>query len=473
MNDHTFESFFGQTIECGCGKTHRIEPRLVIYENGALRRLPAVLAEFASGRRVAIVMDARTRTVAGAAAAELLKSAGWTVGELVVPDPAEGGTPVCDGHTHDALLNRLDSSDVILTVGSGVVNDLGKWIAFDRNLPHICFGTAASMNGYASANVAVAIDGVKSLIWARPARAILADPAILRDAPFKLITAGLGDVLAKSVSSADWRLNNILFGDYFCERSVSLIADIEPLYVEHPDGIRELNADAIEALFRALLLTGVAMTMAGTSSPASGGEHLISHTLDMMSSLDDRGDEPGIPPADGLEQDSGPAKTGSPKPKAQSPKPSHDLHGRQVGVGTIIASEIYRRVIAIESPRFTRETAGVDPAFWGRLTEGVQSFYADKPARIAAAVTALSTGNTWDRLRESIAPMLRPPEQIRECLRRAGAAWRAEDLGCSRERLLDALLNAHVIRPRFTVLDLARVVGVLPREAEEIVEGWG
>jgi len=439
MNDHTFDTFFGQTIECACGKTHRIEPGLVIYENDALRRLPAVLAEFATGRRVAVMMDTRTRAVAGAAAAQLLRAAGWNVSELVVPDPPGGTTPVCDGGTHDELVNRLAEPDAILTVGSGVVNDLGKWIAFDRDLPHVCFGTAASMNGYASANVAVAIDGVKSLIWARPARAVVADPAILRDAPFELITAGLGDVLAKSVSSADWRLNNILFGDYFCERSVSLIADIEPLYVEHPDRIRELDADAIAALFRALLLTGVAMTMAGTSSPASGGEHLISHTLDMMSSLDGT---------------------------------RHDLHGRQVGVGTIIASEIYRRVMALESPKFIMEPAGVDRAFWGRLAEGVESFYADKPARLDAAVAALSTGNTWDRVREAVAPMLRPPEQIRDCLRLAGAAWRAEDLGCSRDRLRDALLNAHVIRPRFTILDLARLVGVLPAAADEIVEQW-
>ena len=117
----------------------------------------------------------------------------------------------------------------------------------------------------------------------RPA-AVLTSGDILRDAPFEMTAAGLGDVLAKSVSSTDWRLNHLLFGDYYCQRSVDLVAEVERLYMEHPAGIRDLEPGAVGALFQALLLTGVAMTMADTSAPASGGEHMISHSLDMVAS---------------------------------------------------------------------------------------------------------------------------------------------------------------------------------------------
>jgi len=86
------------------------------------------------------------------------------------------------------------------------------------------------------------------------------------------------------------------------------------------------------------------------------------------------------------------------------------------------------------------------------------------------AVEILSQGDSWDRLREEVKPFLRPPERIRDCLKRAGAAYRAEDIGCSRERLLRAVLHLHEIRSRFTVIDLARLVGVLPQAAAEIVE---
>jgi len=431
------DRIYGQTIECECGKTHHIEPEQVIYENGALGRLPQVLSEYAAGRRGVLLMDLRTRDVAGQEAAARLRDAGWEVSEIVVPDPAEGASPVCDDHTHGWLLHEIKAADIILPVGSGVLSDLGKWIAFDLNVPYVCFGTAASMNGYASANVATMIKGVKSLLWARPPRTVVSDPAILRDAPYQLTTAGLGDILAKSVSSADWRMNHLLFGDYFCQRSVSLIADIEPLYMDHPEDLRERKPKAMEALFHGLLLTGIAMTMAETSSPASGGEHLVSHTLDMMSSLD---------------------------------RVPHDLHGRQVGLGTVLASEVYRRVLSLESPDFSQTSIGIDKKFWGALGDEIEVSYAQKVERLRKAVEVLSQGGSWDRLREEVKPFLQPPERIRNCLKRAGAAYRAEDIGCSRERLLRAVLHLHEIRSRFTVIDLARLVGVFPQAAAEIVE---
>jgi glycerol-1-phosphate dehydrogenase [NAD(P)+] len=439
MNGSTMDTLYGQTIQCNCGKTHHIEPHRVIYERDALTRLPQVLSEYATGRRVVLLMDIRTRDVAGKEAAALLRYADWEVSEIVVPDPAEGTSPVCDDHTHDWLLRQVVAADVVLPVGSGVLNDLGKWTAFDLNVPYVCFGTAASMNGYASANVATTIKGIKSLLWARPPQTVVSDPAILLDAPYELTAAGLGDILAKSVSSADWRMNHFLFGDYFCQRSVSLIADIEPLYLDHPEDLRDRKPKAMAALFHGLLLTGVAMTMAETSSPASGAEHLVSHTLDMMSSLD------GMP---------------------------HDLHGRQVGLGTVLASEIYRRVINLESPGFYLPAMDIDGEFWGVLGDEIETNYAQKVERLQKAVEILSQGDSWDRLRAEVQPFLQSPERIRNCLKRADAAHRAEDIGCTRERLLRAVLHAHEIRSRFTVLDLARLVGLLPQAAEEIVEEW-
>ncbi len=434
---------FGQTFACACGQTHVIEPREIVYADDALERLPRVLGGLISKRRVTVLMDARTRAAAGAEAAAVLAGNGWRVLEIIVPDPpaAAGGTPVCDDLTQQRLAPQIGTPDIILTVGSGVIGDLGKWLAGDAGLPFASFATAASMNGYASANVAPAIAGVKTLVAARPPLAVLSSPAILGAAPYRLTAAGLGDVLGKSVSSADWRLNQILFDDYYCEKSVGLIAAIEPLYLEHPEDLRGGKDQALEALFQALLLTGAAMTMAATSAPASGGEHLISHALDLMSTLD------GHP---------------------------HDLHGRQVGVGTILAAALYQRLLALESPAFTTPTAGVDERFWGSggLSAVVKSHYAEKMERLRQAGEKLKRGHAWDQLRASLAPLLRPPAAIRDCLRRGGAAYRAEDLGCGRERLLDAFRRAHEIRARFTVLDLARLAGVMPAAAENLVESW-
>ncbi len=430
---------FGKTFECACGKTHSIVPREVVYADDALAQLPAVCARVTDGRDVAMLMDVRTRAAAGAAAEEVLAGAGWRVNVLLVEDPAPGASPICDDHTMDALAPRLGSPDLVLPVGGGVMNDLGKWIAMDHQLPYAAVGTAASMNGYASSNIAPTVRGVKRLVYGRAPQAIVAAPAVLLDAPYELTASGLGDVLAKSVSSADWRLNHLLFGDYYCPRSVGLIAEIETLYLDRPEDVRDGKPEAMEALFAALLLTGVAMTMAETSSPASGGEHLIGHSLDMMSSLD------GV---------------------------AHDLHGRQVGIGTVLASELYRRVLAVESPQFLDPIEAVDRNFWGPLADVVEAEYVEKIPRLHQAVAKLSTGGAWDDIRAELSAMVRTPESIRDCLVRADAAHRAEDIGCSRERLTCALLHGREMRPRFTVLDLAALLGILPAAAAEIVETW-
>jgi glycerol-1-phosphate dehydrogenase [NAD(P)+] len=466
MNANAPDSIYGTTFDCECGRRHVVRPEEIIYSSDAVPRLPEVCAKYVAAPagvqpRCAVLMDARTRAAAGERAAAALRAAGWQVNEVMVPDRTGGGPagspasgpvaaalgrqgsrprdPVCDDVTKAALAARLGSVDLVVPVGSGVVNDLGKWLAFDAGVPFIPLATAASMNGYTSANVAPTIGGVKTLLRAAPPPAVLAEPAVIAAAPYEMTASGLGDAMAKSVSSADWRLNHLLFGDYYCARGVALITEIEPLYLDHPEAIRARHAMALAALLDALLLTGVAMTLAESSAPASGGEHLISHSLDMMSALDGR---------------------------------PHDLHGRQVGVATVMAAELYRRVLAIESPALRDAPSTVDGPFWGRLAAGVAEEYARKADRLRSARTTLAAGDTWDNLRADLSAMLRPPERIHNCLQAAGAACSAEDIGCPRDRLLDTFRHAHEIRPRFTILDLAHLTGILPAAAEEIVEQW-
>ena len=440
MNTHGSRGIFGETFDCECGRTHSIRPHEVVYAPDAIDRVPDVCARCARGRRCAVVMDLRTGEAAGNRAADALDRAGWAVRRIIVDDPPGGGDPVCDEATKAALAEQLGEADLIVPVGSGVISDLGKWLSFEAAVPFVTFATAASMNGYTSANVAPTVGGVKTLLRARPPEAVLSAPAVLAEAPYDMTAAGLGDVLAKSTSSADWYLNHRLFGDYYCRRSVGLIAEVELAYLGRPGDLKRREPAAVAALFDALLLTGVAMTLAESSAPASGGEHLISHSLDMMSSLD-----------------------GSP----------HDLHGRQVGVATILTAELYRRAVEMESPDLRDPPGGIDGGFWGRLADAVAAGYAEKAGRLRAAKAALAHGGAWDSLREELSRMLRPPGEIRNGLVAAGAAAKAEDIRCDRGRLLAAFLHAHEMRPRFTVLDLANLLGLMPAAAREIVETWG
>jgi hypothetical protein len=115
----------------------------------------------------------------------------------------------------------------------------------------------------------------------------------------------------------------------------------------------------------------------------------------------------------------------------------------------------------------------VNPAFWGRLADVLAKGQEEKIPRLRRARQALAEGDAWDALRQALAPLVRDPGTVRGCLERAGAACCARDIGCSKDRLLTALLHAHEMRSRFTVLDLARLAGILPAQADEIVEAWG
>lgn len=426
------------TFDCECGRSHTVPIRNLTYAEDALKRLPKVLASLTEGRRAVLIADERTWDIAGCRVEEGLKQAGWIAYNTVIPDNT-GGSPVCDDTTHDWLGNHLPPADVVVAIGSGVINDLAKWSAFELNLPYVVVATAATMNGFTAANVAPSVGGVKTIIPARPPLAVFAIPSVISEAPFELTAAGLGDTIAKPVSTADWLLNHIFCGEYFCRYCSQIINALEPCYLEKPEDIKNRKPAAIEALFNALLYSGIAMTVVGTSAPASGGEHLLSHTLDMMSGID------GV---------------------------AHDLHGRQVGLGAIFASAIYERIFRIETPRCHSFPTEIDSIFWRDRAGNVRDQYELKKPALQTISEKLQDGTTWQAFLTAARQQVRSPHQIKNCLKAAVAAHTFTDIGCSRERLLAAVLHMHEIRKRPTVIDLAWLFGILPDAAVQIIDRW-
>ncbi len=430
----SYARFLDTPFACACGQRHHAPTQAIVVADDALDRLIDLIGR-RGARRVAVVADVRTQAVAGAAVATQVARAGCAVQAVVVPD-RDGRTPVCNEPTKCALADVVAEADILVAVGSGVVNDLTKWLAFERERPYLVVATAASMNGYTAANVAPTINGVKMLVRARAPLALFAVPDVILNAPYAMTTAGLGDVIAKPISAADWRLNSQVVGEHFCPLCAGIINDVEPLYLEHPERIRACDRTAVMALFDALLYSGLAMTLIGSSAPASGGEHLFSHTLDMMSALD------GVP---------------------------HDLHGRQVGIGTIIAARIYERIMAIDTPRVHAPPADIDAQFWGPLAPAVRAAYHDKQAHLARFAEMLRQPAQWQQVKATVAPHLRSSRAIADCLAQAGAACTAADIGCDHARMRHAVLHMHEIRARTTVVDLAWLLGILPAAADELI----
>ncbi len=418
-------------VDCACGRRHIAGVRRYVYDDHIIDTLSKTVAELtdASVSRCVVVADVRTWEICGKQVFEAL-SQGGDVDHIILEDTDHGG-PVCDQRTVNMLREKISALSVqlVIGVGSGVVNDLCKWASFELRLRYIIIATAASMNGYAAANVAPMIDGVKVLVRAAAPLAVLARPEVIENAPFAMTAAGFGDTLAKFMSNCDWLMNHFLFDEYYCPFCASLADGIEAT-LQRPEDIRARQPEAIEALFEALFRSGVAMTLVGTSAPASGGEHLLSHTLDMASFVQQR---------------------------------DHDLHGRQVGLGVVISSILYERVLAHDRLAFCEWAEDIDEDFWASSTviEAVRSQYHKKRRAIETAGKKLSNPAGWQNLRQILLAAVKRPAQIRQWLERARAACLPEHIGCTPHQLQDALAHMHEIRNRFTIVDLAKMTGDL------------
>jgi glycerol-1-phosphate dehydrogenase [NAD(P)+] len=433
----------GTSFDCECGRSHTVPTEHLVFDADAIEQLARRASEYVPRPDYLILADERTFGVAGRLVEEALEERAASVSRFIVPDP-DGESPATDDTTRDLILSRAPLAEMYIAAGSGVINDLTKWVAHERQKPFLTLATAASMNGYASANVSATIEGLKVLFHAEACKGVFALPEVIEQAPFELTAAGLGDVVAKTVSSADWKLNQLLFDEYYCQFSVDLLKDLEPVYLNRPEKIRKRDPEAIQALFHALFWSSVAMTITGTSSPASGGEHLISHTLDMHAAVK------GV---------------------------KHDLHGKQVGVGTILSAALYDEILRIERPEIREIPAEIDTSFWGPLAGVVEDAYRKKLPKVERAARKLTEPRTWDALRSLLKESLVSPRKLKNCLEQAGAAHRVSDLhigdkSMTPDLFLRAWKNACQMRERFTVLDLAFLLGVLPERAEDILAEW-
>lgn len=300
-------------VPCSCGKIHKFDADLEVGP-GAIRTLPNYLEKF-SAKKVFLLSDQNTWAAAGQRCYDMITGSGRAcVSHCFHADPLEP-----DEHAvGSAVMHFAWDCDLVVAAGSGVINDIGKAVAAISHLPYIIVGTAPSMDGYASATSSMTRNGLKISLPTKGADVIIGDTDILRQAPLKLMKAGLGDMVAKYVSICEWRISQVINGEYYCEEIAQLVRDALQQCVSQADGLLRREERAVQAVFEGLVISGVAMNYAGVSRPASGLEHYISHCLDM------RFVEFGTP---------------------------MDLHGIQCAIGTRIALGLYEKLKSVTPDR--------------------------------------------------------------------------------------------------------------------------
>jgi len=228
---------------------------------------------------------------------------------------------------------RNENMDWVLGVGGGSIIDVAKLASFKADVPFISFPTTASHDGIASANASIRDLEAKTSIKARPPVAVIADVNIIKTAPYRYLAAGVGDMISNLTAVKDWELAHKIKGEYFSEYAASLSLMSAKMVIKNANIIRLGNEESVRKVIKGLISSGVAMSIAGSSRPASGAEHLFSHALDAI-----------------------------------APKPA--LHGEQCGVGTIIMAylhglkwqKIRETLKRVGAPTNAYEL-GVDPEF--------------------------------------------------------------------------------------------------------------
>ena len=116
-----------------------------------------------------------------------------------------------------------EETDLIVGVGSGVINDLCKYVSWKRGLQYVIVATAPSMDGYASSGAAMITDGMKVTYTTHPPMMIFGDTDVLRHAPEDMIRSGYGDIIGKYSSLNDWQLSHVLNGEHLCREIYDLV----------------------------------------------------------------------------------------------------------------------------------------------------------------------------------------------------------------------------------------------------------
>lgn len=268
---------FDPATVCSCGKIHTTAVEHVTIEVGAINAIPGYAKAYGA-KKAFIIGDINTYPLAGDKITAMLEAEGIACSKYIFkerrlePDEKAVGSLVLH---YDA------KSDIIISIGSGVINDISKILAYQTKTPYIIVASAAFMDGYAAGSSSMAIDGVKVTVPAKSPDVIIGDINILNGAPIHMAKAGLGDMLAKYVSICEWRLSNLINGEYYCEEVAEFTRQSLRACVDGAKGLLDRNPDSMKMLFEGLINCGKAMDYAGCSRPGGGVEHYFSHIWDM------------------------------------------------------------------------------------------------------------------------------------------------------------------------------------------------
>ncbi len=251
-------------------------PRMVTAGHGVLEELGRSCKKFDFLPRGAVVTGPKTRGLAGDRAAQRLTEAGF---DVVVLETHEATTDEVDRLTQAA---EQSQARFLVAVGGGSKIDIAKLAASKLRIPWVSVPTSAAHDGISSPRASIRdATGVASLDAEVPI-GILADTSIIVQAPFRLLASGCADVISNVTAVLDWRLAARLRNEEFSSTASTLAEYAAQEIIDHAALVKPNLEESVWIVIRPMIVSGISMSVAGSSRPCSGSEHLFSHALDRV-----------------------------------------------------------------------------------------------------------------------------------------------------------------------------------------------
>ncbi|WP_253907805.1 sn-glycerol-1-phosphate dehydrogenase [Bacillus sp. WMMC1349] len=300
---------------CHCKADHfplTIE-KIVIDEHAIDQELVSFV-KTASFEKIVIVCDNITDQIAGKQLMSLLNGIA-EVTSLQLEANKAGDVTADERTLVSALIGIPLDTDVLIAAGAGTIHDIVRFCAYQRGIPFLSVPTAPSVDGFTSAGAPLILNGKKQTIQTTAPLALFADINILREAPQQMVAAGFGDMLGKITSLADWEISRLLNAEPYCPTAVRITKSVLDQCLARIDEMAEKTHEGIRILMESLVISGLVMLMLDHSRSASGGEHHLSHFLEM---------------------------------KALENQKRQVLHGAKVGCASILLADIYHSLIHVD-----------------------------------------------------------------------------------------------------------------------------
>ncbi|NLL46641.1 MAG: sn-glycerol-1-phosphate dehydrogenase [Clostridiales bacterium] len=416
------EKLLSGLVNCKCGREHDFDTRLVEIGSEILDRTGELLDSVRFPKRVLLVAD-RNTLKASEGLLECLERTGYIIKLKLYED-----LTLAEMHEVVELQKLSGDVDGILAVGSGSICDICRVAAYRENKEFAVFATAPSMDGFASDTAPIIENGFKLTRQAKQPIAIIGDTKILAAAPAELKAAGFGDMIGKFTALTDWKISNILTGEYFCDKIAELTLEGLKKVTEQADRIASNDEKAAASVMEGLVLSGLAMKLAGSSRPASGAEHVLSHFWECKKLA------AGLWP---------------------------EFHGKKVGVASVIITKLYRKLAMeyeyIEPTPDTTDWEAVKAAYGPELEPEMMKM--NNPT-ITSQIEPTKIKEIWPQIRQIVLKTLPEDDELLSLMIRAGAAIAPAEVNVGASLLEQGLKYHPYMRHRVLLTRLIPMLGL-------------